>query len=141
MLANHFNCPGAVDRLNSGRAAPFLEGFVQMLEGDGYADLTIRYHVGAVHHLCSWASAKSLDLATFDETRFQSFLRHLRSCHCTLAYRGKFMHQARFSVALFETYLRKIGVLPLVGKQDEDPLLTSFHHWMLNHRGVRESTL
>ena len=142
MLANHFSSPGTVNRLNSGAAAPFLEGFVQMLEVDGYADPTIRYHVGAVHHLCSWASAKFLDLATFDETRFQTFLRHLRCCHCTLAYRGKFMHHARFSVALFETYLREIGVLPPIERrQDEDPLLASFHHWMLNHRGVRESTL
>jgi integrase/recombinase XerD len=140
MLENHFDSPGTVNRLKSGPAAPFLEGFVQTLEADGYADRTIRYHVGAVHHLCSWASVKSLELARFDEARFQSFLRHLPFCRCSLAYRGKFMHHARFSVALFETHLRKIGMLPIV-REEENPLLASFRHWMLNHRGVRESTL
>ena len=142
MLASHFKSPATVNHLNSGPAAPFLEGFVQTLEVNGYADPTIRYHVGAVHHLCSWASAKALDLSTFDDASFESFLLHLPSCHCTLAYRGKFMHHARFSVALFAPYLRESGVLAVVDrKEEEDPLLVSFNHWMLNHRGVTESTL
>jgi integrase/recombinase XerD len=142
MLANHFKSAATVTRLNSGPAAPFLEGFVETLEAKGYADPTIRYHVGAVHHLCSWASAKALDLSRFDDARFQSFLRHLPSCHCAMEYRGQFMHHARFSVALFEPYLREIGVLPVADrKEDKDPLLASFRHWMLNHRGVTESTL
>ena len=142
MLATHFKSPATVNNLTSGPAAPFLEGFVQTLEANGYADPTIRYHVGAVHHLCSWASANALDLSAFDDTSFQSFLRHLSSCHCTLRNRGKFMHHARFSIALFKPFLREIGILPGVDqKEEKNPLLISFRHWMLNHRGVTESTL
>src|SRR5436309_13673011 len=58
MFANHFKSSATVNRLASGPAAPFLEGFVQTLEVRGYAHSTIQYHVCAVHHLCSWASAK-----------------------------------------------------------------------------------
>src|SRR5213593_1831607 len=76
MFANHFKSSATVNRLASGPAAPFLEGFVQTLEVRGYADSTIQYHVCAVHHLCSWASAKAIDFATFDEASFKSFLQH-----------------------------------------------------------------
>jgi site-specific recombinase XerD len=44
-------------------------------------------------------------------------------------------------VALFGPYLREIGVLPLSKPKEVMPILASFHHWMLNHRGVKESTL
>jgi site-specific recombinase XerD len=142
MLANHFKSSATVNRLAFGPAAPFLEGFVQTLEVKGYADSTIQYHVCAVHHLCSWASSKALDFTTFDDSSFESFLQHLPSCHCNLASRGKFMHRARFSVALFGPYLREIGVLAVIDQNaHENPLLGSFRHWMLNHRGVMESTL
>ena len=70
MLANHFKSFATLNRLASGPAAPFLEGFVQTLEVKGYADATIQNHVGAVHHLCSWASAKSRDLSRFDDASF-----------------------------------------------------------------------
>ena len=116
MLASHFKSPESVNRLNSGPAAPYLEGFVQALEIRGYSDRTIRYHIGAVHHLFIWASTKSLDCSAFDDASLKSFLRHLPSCHCNLAYRGKFIHHARFSVAIFEPYLRDIGVLSLTGE-------------------------
>lgn len=141
MLACHFKSARTLNRINSGPAAPFLEGFVQTLEARGYANPTIRYHVGAVHHLCSWAAAKSRSLSTFDDESFGSFLHHLPSCRCVLAQRGTFIHHARFSVALFGSYLREIGVLPLRLKEVKEPILASFHHWMLNHRGVKESTL
>jgi len=142
MFANHFKSSATVNRLASGPAAPFLEGFVQTLEVRGYAHSTIQYHVCAVHHLCSWASAKGIDFATFDDASFKSFLQHPRSCHCDLASRGKFMHRARFSIGLFAPYLREIGVLTAINRQEqENPLLGSFRHWMLNHRGVMQSTL
>jgi len=142
MLANHFKSFATLNRLASGPAAPFLEGFVQTLEVKGYADATIQNHVGAVHHLCSWASAKARDLSRFDDASFKSFLRHLPSCRCNLGSRGKFMHRARFSVALFAPYLREIGVLAVADRNlHENPLLASFRRWMLIHRGVKESTL
>ena len=59
----------------------------------------------------------------------------------SLPQRGTFIHHARFSVALFGSYLREIGVLPARLKEVKEPILASFHHWMLNHRGVKESTL
>jgi len=143
MLACHFKSAQKLNRINSGPAAPFLEGFVQTLEARGYSDPTIRYHVGAVHHLCSWAAAKSRSLSTFDDATFESFLRHLPSCRCSLPQRGKFIHHARFSVALFSQYLREIGVLPPSKPKEvmQEPILESFHYWMLHHRGVKESTL
>lgn len=142
MLADHFKYRATVNRLTSGPAAPFLEGFVQTLEVKGYLDTTIQNHVGAVHHLCSWASAKDLDLSTFDDERFKTFLRHLPSCQCKLGSWGKFTHRARFSVALFAPYLREIGVLAVADqKRPQNSVLNSFRRWMLNHRGVMESTL
>jgi integrase/recombinase XerD len=88
------------------------------------------------------ASAKALDLSTFDDASFKAFLRHLPSCHCNLGSWGKFVHRARFSVALFAPYLREIGVLAVADRNPhENPLLSSFRRWMLNHRGVMESTL
>src|SRR5438093_7280544 len=109
MLANHFKSFATLNRLASGPAAPFLEGFVQTLEV---------------------------------KPSFKSFLRHLPSCRCNLGSRGKFMHRARFSVALFAPYLREIGVLAVADRNlHENPLLASFRRWMLIHRGVKESTL
>src|SRR6266446_6399547 len=143
MLACHFKLARRPDYLNSGPAAPFLEGFVHALETRGYADPTIRYHVGAVHHLCGWAAGHSRSVSTFDDADFGSFLRHLPSCRCPHIQGGKFIHHARFSVGLFGTYLREVGILPLATPRQglQQPILTSFHHWMLNHRGVKESTL
>ena len=143
MLACHFKSAQSLNRINTGPAAPFLEGFVETLEATGYSDRTIRYHVGAVHHLCSWAADKSRSLSTLDDAAFGLFLSHLPSCRCALTQHGKFIHHARFSVALFGPYLREIGVLPQAKPKEvmQEPILASFHHWMLNHRGVKESTL
>ena len=104
MLACHFKSAQSLIHLNSGPAAPFLEGFVETLEARGYSDPTIRYHVGAVHHLCSWAADKSRSLSTLDEATFGLFLGHLSACRCVLTQYGKFIHHARFSMALFGPY-------------------------------------
>jgi integrase/recombinase XerD len=143
MLANHYKFPGSANLFNSGPAAPYVEGFVHSLETKGYSDRTIRYHAGAVNHLCSWAASKSFDCSNLDDASFKSFLGHLPSCHCTLDCRGIFMHHAQFSIALFRSYLCKIGVLSFDEYKDAnpEPVLAAFRYWMLNHRGVKESTL
>ena len=93
--------------------------------------------------MTSGPASRSRSLSTFNDATFESFLGHLPSCRCRLTERERFIHHARFSVALFSPYLRDIGVLPPLEPKEviQEPILASFHYWMLHHRGVKESTL
>jgi len=144
MLKDYFRSPRTLNRLRSGPAGPFIEGFAEELKAAGYSRITVRAHLGTSAHLCHWANSKNLGIADLDESIGARFLRHLPRCRCRPR-QGRYITSAGAGENLFQSYLRRIGATaPLVYKNLEMPTAVSinaFRNWMKQNRGVTERTL
>jgi len=145
MLTSYFRVAYPVTRLRGALAGRFVDGFAQHLEEAGFKPATIREYLRVVHHLSAWTEGRGDSLENLDEGSMEAFGRHLRRCCRCLA--GKKVRKNGRAVArarVFLTYLRELGVVESAAvdsrRPAERPLLDSFRRFMVEHRGLAEST-
>ena len=106
MLETYFSAAKMLGHLRSGPSGPYLDGFAEVLERQGYGPETaVRYlraaaHIGHVMIQC--AGLTDIDLAAFDE--------HLRTCRCPRAKGGQRNHHTVYGARLFRRHLVELGI-------------------------------
>lgn len=143
MFENFFTSFSRAKALRDGPGGPLLEGFVEVLYREGYAEITARKHIRAAEHFMYWADREKIPVYNLSEMFVECFDKHLDQCQCP----GYGRSNRRFllnGTRLFLKHLRGIGKIGTpVAKQiaQEPELFTAFCRWMRRQRGTRDSTL
>lgn len=145
MLSAYFTETRKLRHLYSGPSGPYLDGFAQHLQAEGYSWWTTRSHLNAAAHLGLWTKTMNLDMENLNEKTLLAFKKHLSSCSCTSPSIKKRGSGETVGARHFLRYLRDIGAV--ASRNDEQrqpnhsPLHEGFRQWMREHRGVKERTL
>jgi len=142
VLESYFETSFVVDRLRSGPAAAYIDGFAQLLERQGYSWWTARGYLRAAAHLGQFAQFNEISFDSIGQAALEAFRLHLPSCQCPRA-NGGTTQAVVLGAKLFVAHLCEIGVLEPwedEGKHAQHPLVESFRQWLLHHRGAAEST-
>jgi site-specific recombinase XerD len=145
MLEEYFSAPKTLARLRSGLSGPYIDGFADALELDGYSSLSAVRYVRAAVHFGRFLQRRSGSFAEIDPSTLDTFYRHLPRCHCPLLRGGRDHYHTRFGAKRFHTYLVRTGVCqphysPGASRLEPE-LIVSFRNWFRQHRGATESTL
>ena len=144
MLENYFSAPKTLRRLRGGISGPYIDGFADHLEREGYAPASAVRYLRAAAHLGCFVQQRCGVLSDIDLSTLASFSQHLRRCRCPHFRRGKISYHAHFGVKLFHQHLVGCGICASEPVQDAaaTPVLVSaFHDWFQSHRGAKEPTL
>lgn len=144
MLENYFCAPKTLRRLRVGPGGPYIDGFADLLQRDGYAHASaVRYLRAAAHFGC-FVYRKGAVLADADACSLEAFGRHFRRCRCPQSNGGSTGYHARFGVKLFHQHLIQLGVCrnPATAhvRVTEPALVIAFRDWLEVHRGASGST-
>ncbi len=145
MLENYFCAPKTLRRLRAGLSGPYIDGFAEALERDGYAHASAIRYLRAAAHLGRFVDRKGVVLADLDPCTLEAFGRHFRRCRCPESNGGRTGYHARFGVKLFHEHLVRIGVCRnhavTDGRGAEPALVVAFRDWLRVHRGASEPTV
>ena len=145
MLETYFSAPKTLRRLRSGPSGPYIDGFADALENQGYSKASAIRYLRNAAHLGQFLQRNGDDLAALDACSLQAFRRHLSRCHCPSSNGGRTDHHARFGVHHFHSYLVLRGVSRRPSTPDVQKvmpeLVISFRDWFQKHRGAAEPTL
>ena len=141
MLETYFSATKMLGHLRSGPSGPYLDGFAEALERQGYGPETaVRYLRAAAHigHVMTeqCAGLTDIDLAAFDE--------HLRTCRCPRAKGGRRNHHTTYGARLYRRHLIELGVCRSaaeVAAPAEPKLVADFKTWLRKHRGASDATV
>lgn len=145
MLEEYFSAPKTLARLRSGLSGPYIDGFAEALERDGYSPLSAVRYLRAAAHFGRFLQRRSGCFAEIDSSTLDAFYRHLPRCHCPSPNSGRDNYHTRFGAKRFHTYLVQTGIgqprcSPGADKPEPE-LIVSFRDWFRQHRGAAESTL
>jgi len=130
--------------LRVGLSGPYIDGFADALQSDGYAHASaIRYLRAAAHFGC-FVHRRGLAFADVGASSLEAFGRQFRRCRCPQSNGGSTGYHARFGVKLFHQHLVQSGACPsqevaAIGR-NEPALAIAFRDWLEVQRGVRDST-
>lgn len=145
MLETYFSAPKTLARLRAGLSAPYIDGFAEALEREGYSHGAALRYLRAAAHLGQFQRQRHATLTDIDARVLDDFRRHLRRCRCPLSNGGKVNHHVFFGAKRFQDYLFRIGVskhdLTLKAPRTEPGMVASFREWFRKHRGATEPTL
>ncbi len=120
----------------TGPLVRYVDGFVVMLEGDGYRRDSVCHHVELLAHVSRWLEQHQLAPIDFTSTHVEEFLRARKTEDYARLLSGK-------GVAPVLSYLRASGAIPgpLVARDsDVDTLLVNFREYVIEERGLAPST-
>lgn len=128
----------------SGCVQPHLEGFAAELISAGYALLPIRDYLRSAAHLGRWADSCGVAIEGLTNEAVAKFAHH--KCQCAFAKRHGPRPTRRYvlRVRRFVDYLVRLGVVPAAAtlpSKGIPEILVQFRNWMIQHRGVRTSTI
>lgn len=142
MLKDYFSDGKTIEKLKSGPAGPHLDAFSIWLENDGYKRRTIRRHIHGVGVFSVWAQNNKIFVNDFNTKSLDSFSSYLSSYGCLRCKNRKYS-SIFIGARHFIRFLNISGItkdtIPVPSQKP--PLLNAFFQWMLNQRGVKESTL
>jgi site-specific recombinase XerD len=143
MLETYFSAPKTLRRLHSGISGPYIDGFAEDLENQGYAPASAVRYLRAAAHLGCFVQRHGGALRDIDGKLLDSFCRHLRRCRCPIFKRGRISYHARFGVKLFLHHLVGCGICSSEPGPSivPPPLVAAFSEWFRTHRGAKEPTL
>lgn len=129
-------------QLRSCPVGEHMDGFADRLHSAGYKRRPAQLILRGAAHLGHWASVRGIQGNGFDQPVLDSFVRHLATCACAQAFRGRARNNAQ-GARHFVEHLQRSGILPSPDKKPEPlpALVEAFSDWMRRHRGVAESTL
>ena len=143
MLIHYYQSESFINKLRTGPAGSYMDGFADTLWKAGYAEITARRHIWTAQHLANWAQRQSVPLANMDDAFVERFKRHLPQCQCPNY--GCYDHNGLVAGAvLFLEQLRRVNVLTShVDSQcpEKSSLLNTFSQWMRVNRNISEATL
>jgi site-specific recombinase XerD len=144
MLNRYFQRLSTLERLRTGPAGPFLDGFIEALEDDGFAVGTVRDYCRCIAHFCQWATRRRIATEQWNESTIELWRRHGNRCRRG-GKAGGSQGNSPGRIRRFFDYLRTRGVdvPPRVEPSGpaEPGILLAFRRWMVDHRGLTESTL
>ncbi len=145
MIEKYFSAPKTLQRLRAGLSGPYIGGFAETLEQQGYAQATAIRYLRAAAHLGIFLQRRGGVLSDIDEATLEDFGQHLSRCRCPQSNGGKTGYHARFGVKLFYRHLIQCEICsdrPTTDDHNDEPaLVTAFRDWFQTHRGVKEPTL
>lgn len=144
MLETYFKTPFTLTRLRTGPFGHYIDGFAQQLEEKGYTKTTAQTYLRAGAHLGYFVDIKNIELAFIDATLLKDFQQHLPACQCPLSNGGKSEAVGR-GARHFLGYLHSEGFADIAFFKQQDKqfpaCIDGFRHWLIQHRGVSQSTL
>jgi site-specific recombinase XerD len=142
MLERYFKNPCTLQRLRSGPAGPFLDGFAESMCTGGCSSKTSASYLCAADHLGRWATRRGVAIVDLDEEMLARFVRHLPQCRCRGYRRAAGRKRVPFRVRVFLRYLREAGVARTSAPEAaRSPLLTEYGAWMCDRRGLAATTI
>jgi site-specific recombinase XerD len=145
MIEGYFSAPKTIRRLRAGLSGPFIDGFAEALQQQGYSRSMAIRSLHAASHIGWFIQRRGGVLSDINESTIEDFGRHLMRCRCYQRHsRKKTGYHARFAVKRFHRYLVKLGICaaPAINNNVTEPsLVTAFRDWFRTHRGVTEPTL
>lgn len=145
MLEKYFSAPKTLARLRAGLSGPYIDGFADALEQDGYSQGSAARYLRAAAHLGHFLQGHGGTLADIGASTLDAFHRHLPRCHCPFSNGGRTNHHVFFGAKRFRAHLFQRGVCqtaPVPPIQNPEPaLVASFREWFQRHRGAAEPTL
>ena len=82
MLSTYFEDSRTLEKLSSGPASPYLDGFANHLHLDGYASGTARRYLRTAVHLCLWLDTVNYLIEELTEASLVVFENHFPYCAC-----------------------------------------------------------
>lgn len=145
MLERYFSAPKTLKRLRTGPSAPYIDGFAQSLQEQGYAAASAVRYLRAAAHLGHFLEGRGMRFTDVYAEISESFRQHLPSCRCPLSNGGTISHHIIFGVKRFHQYLLQLGVCPRkpppAAASSEPSSITGFCHWLEVHRGAAQPTI
>jgi integrase/recombinase XerD len=139
MLEAFFSSIEVCERLRSGAAGRYLDGFAEYLARSSYEQLGGQNLLHVAWHFTTWAQGSGTPITALDGVALEGFQRHLSSCRCDRPNGGKGKQAGRGS-RLFVRYLGGCGVVQEEQAPPLPPLVRGFRDWMVLNRGVTEGT-
>ncbi|NDZ13876.1 integrase [Variovorax sp. WS11] len=145
MLDSYFCTPKTLRRLRAGPSAPYIDGFADSLERDGYAHASAVRYLRSAAHLGWFVYLEGGAWADADAGTLAAFGRHFARCRCPRSNGGATGYHASFGAKLFHRHLVRLGVCkgPVISDADhaEPAIVTAFRDWLRVHRGASDPTL
>src|SRR5262249_17609713 len=145
MLDKYFSAPKTLARLRAGLSGPYIDGFANALDQNGYSHSVAVMYLRAAAHLGHFLQSSGCALADIDASTLEAYRRHLLRCHCPLPNGGKANRHVFIGAKRFHAHLFQKGVCgndPVPPRQNPEPaLVVSFRDWFQKHRGAAEPTL
>jgi site-specific recombinase XerD len=145
MLDSYFCAPKTLRRLRAGPSAPYIDGFADSLERDGYAHASAVRYLRSAAHLGWFVYLEGGAWADVDAGTLAAFGRHFARCRCPRSNGGATGYHASFGAKLFHRHLVRLGVCkgPVISDADhaEPAIVTAFRDWLRVHRGASDPTL
>ena len=145
MIENYFCALKTLRRLRAGLSGPYIDGFADALERDGYAHASAVRYLRAAAHVGCFVHRKGGVLADVGGDTLESFGRHFRRCRCPQSNGGATGYHARFGAKLFHQHLVQLGICRHHAAADcvntEPALVIAFRDWLQVHRGATKPTL
>lgn len=144
MLRSYFESPFTLERLRSGPSAPYMDGFAEHLENEGYAFEVARRHLRVASHLGHYVETQDLGLDAVVFDVLERFGQHLGCCRCPQS-NGGTTDDVVYGAKRFLRYLGTSDSLEVANfkkeKAPEPELVIRFKDWLENDCGLSESTL
>jgi integrase/recombinase XerD len=144
MLENYFKSNHTLQRLRAEPTGRYMDDFAETLHTQGYGVWAGQAYLRAAAHLGIWIKQQNLSATKLNEEVIGEFACHLPSCRCPGKNQGIY-DDAVIGARHFLGHLRNAGVVPAYDASRQKPslpaLVDGFQRWMLQHRGVSESTL
>src|ERR1700752_4649380 len=82
MLENYFCAPKTLRRLRVDLSGPYIDGFADALQRDGYAHASAIRYLRAAAHFGRFMQRRGAVLADADAGSLEAFGRHFPRCRC-----------------------------------------------------------
>jgi site-specific recombinase XerD len=143
MISDFLDAERVVERLRSGPAGLYVDDFATWLRAAGYQRTAGRGLIRGLERFANWVRRTGLDLGKIDSDTVVRYHKYLASIGRRTHRCGKQTEDVTSS-RRFLSFLSQRGDRS-EGHVDSDRTESSwvgkFREWMLNHRGVRQSTL
>jgi site-specific recombinase XerD len=144
MLESYFKLDHTLRRRRAEPTGRFMDDFAETLHIRGYGVWAGQAYLRAAAHLGIWIKRQGLSVTKLNEEVIEEFARHLPLCRCLGKNQGIY-DDAVIGARHFLSHLRDTGVASAYDAPLQKPplptLIDGFQRWMLQHRGVSESTL
>lgn len=135
MIEELYELPFSLRRHRQGLLGPHVDALAETLTARGYAAKTIRSVLSGALTFGDWLRKRGHAVADIDDSLADQFVRQV---HCSASWRKTL----RESVDHVLSFLRRRGMIEALPPPPAKPqLVVEFREWMLEHRGVIQSTM